>query len=58
MEERAQLGKGLLVTNLISLVLLIVSSTLINLLTGLILFALSLPVSAYISPKVLEKIGE
>ncbi len=58
MEERAQLGKGLVVTNLISLTILLISTFLSNLVAGLVLFAVSLPVSAFFSSKLIKKVED
>ena len=58
MEEGAQLGKGLVIANLISLAILIIFSLFSNLITGLLMFAVSLPVSAYISSKTVKKIED
>jgi len=55
MEEKQKMGKGLAATNLTSLILSLGTFLLSDLLIALIVFVLSLPVSAYITSKILEK---
>jgi len=55
MEEKQKMGKGLAATNLTSLILSLGTFLLSDLLIALIVFGLSLPVSAYITSKILEK---
>lgn len=57
MEERRKLAKGLVSAHIISFIFAAFASLLSNLVTGLIVFALMLPISAYISPKLMEKVS-
>jgi hypothetical protein len=56
MEERRKMAEGLIAAHVISFTIAVFTTLIANLFTGLIVFALSLPPAAYISPEVLDKL--